>query len=68
MLEHIVATCRNGLRPGQDVVSLERWDDEYYVYFGARLPHTGRDIDINVHEGLLHVRLKKALESHQRAD
>jgi hypothetical protein len=68
ILEQILAACCHKPRPGLDAGSLERWEDEHYVYFGARLHDTGRDIDINVHDGLLHVRLKKAPEGPQRAD
>ena len=38
---------------------LESWEDDSYVYFGADMPDAGRDIDINVHEGQLMVRLEK---------
>jgi hypothetical protein len=68
ILERVLAVCCSRPRPGLDVGSLERWEDEYYVYFEARLHDTGRDMDINVHDGLLHVRLKKAPEGPQRAD
>jgi hypothetical protein len=62
ILGRIIAACDKELHPAFDQERVERWEDEHYVYFGACLPDTGRDIDINVHDSGFMVRLAKMVE------
>ena len=62
ILRRIMAACRNDLHPTVDRDSFGRWEDDHYVYFGARLSDSGRDVDINVHDGRFMVRLAKLPE------
>jgi hypothetical protein len=59
IVQHILAACLKDQPPDANRVDPERWEDEEYVYFGARIADPGRDVDINVHEGWLLVRLEK---------
>jgi hypothetical protein len=62
ILRRIMEACRNDLHPAADREGLGRWEDDHYVYFGARLSDSGRDVDINVHDGRFMVRLTKLPE------
>jgi len=62
ILRRIMAACRNDVHPAVDRESLGRWEDDQHVYFGARLSDSGRDVDINVHDGRFMVRLAKLSE------
>jgi hypothetical protein len=62
ILERIMAAGRPGVRPAASGEILRRWEDEHYIYFGARLPDNGRNVDINIHDGTLMIRLEKAPE------
>ncbi len=54
-----MADCRHDGWPVADREGLESWEDDHHVYFEAALPDSGRDIDINVHQGLFMMRMEK---------
>jgi hypothetical protein len=62
ILGRVMAVCNDDLDHKSDRESVGRWEDDHYVYFGACLPGTGRDIVISVHEGRFMVRLAKLAE------
>jgi hypothetical protein len=59
ILERITAACRDDQGPAVDRESVAKWEDDQYVYFGTCLSDIEGDIDMNVHEGRLMVRLAK---------
>ena len=59
-LVQILEQIKDGSRAASDDASIDRWEDDEYVYLQTDLEAIfGSEIDINVHDGRFYVRLER---------